>query len=570
MTNDTRRPCWWKIVGRRAGWSAAAALMLALPGLSSTLSFTTEASTGDYLPGYFSFDDQLVNANSSSNLSFTKQIFAPDGFHVAFMSGDASFGRLGAESFVATNGPDTIQAYIASMTMSYDDAITIHGASSGFLSFDVSLHADLSHTNGDGNIASGNFFILTESLDQSQVLTFAQECLSWVNTGQPGYCAAQLGPLAPLKSATSITPDGTGGANYQGQATIFIPFSLSSFDLHLSLSSTVFCHAVCSESSDLSHTALIGGVKILDSSMAVIPGAFLTSDSGYDYVTPPGASTSTVPEPGPLVLVAAAIGFLVLRRRVTWNKMMNRQILRFLCLTVVTVAARADDDSHGFTASLQNCTELIGLGPVSFASARALVPASYTLVPFNGAAGLVIRTARCESVRTGKSEPRPVTVAQVGIAVVPPDGTGEINNYELTYVTDDSRLADALNEAGVPAVLDRALAYEFSPDASGQGEVYSAVSPASGQAAWFLTGTADLPPPAGAPVVANWWFNTSRRMVKMATEIPSINYGAASFSLHTSRSSHLGQLIGGNTDAVFVFFNARGVFAAGGLTVSAR
>jgi hypothetical protein len=249
---------------------------------------------------------------------------------------------------------------------------------------------------------------------------------------------------------------------------------------------------------------------------------------------------------------------------------MNRQFLRVLYLTALALAARADDDGPGFGASLQNCTELIGLGPVSFAAARALVPASYTLVPFNGSAGLVVRAARCESVRVGNSEARSAVVAQVGIAVVPPDGTGDINNYQLLYATDNPQLAEALNEAGVPAALDRALAYEFAPDSGGHGEVYAAVSPTSAHAVWFLTGTADLPPPGGAPVVANWWFSGSRRVVKMATSIPSISYGAASFSLHTSRFSTLGQLIGGNTDANFVLFNARGVFGAGTLTVTTR
>jgi hypothetical protein len=32
----------------------------------------------------------------------------------------------------------------------------------------------------------------------------------------------------------------------------------------------------------------------------------------------------------------------------------------------------------------------------------------------------------------------------------------------------------------------------------------------------------------------------------------------------------LGQLIGGNTDSVFPFFNARGVFATGTLTVTSH
>ena len=242
----------------------------------------------------------------------------------------------------------------------------------------------------------------------------------------------------------------------------------------------------------------------------------------------------------------------------------------YLAATAAIAAVAQADESRGFSASLQNCTELIGFGPISFASARALVPADYTLVPFNGSAGLVVRAARCESVRFGNSQARPATVAQIGIAVVPPDGTGDINNYQLLYATDDAQLADALNEAGVPAALDRALAYEFSPDSGGHGEVYAAVSATDTQAAWFLTGVADLPPPGGSPVVANWWANGSQRTAKMSTSIPSIGYGAASFSLHTSKQSLVGHLIGGNTDSAFVFFNARGVFAAGTLLISVR
>jgi hypothetical protein len=57
-------------------------------------------------------------------------------------------------------------------------------------------------------------------------------------------------------------------------------------------------------------------------------------------------------------------------------------------------------------------------------------------------------------------------------------------------------------------------------------------------------------------------------MAKMSTAIASISYGAASFSLHTSGASLVGKLIGGNTFSAFVFFNARGVFTAGGLTLT--
>ena len=58
--------------------------------------------------------------------------------------------------------------------------------------------------------------------------------------------------------------------------------------------------------------------------------------------------------------------------------------------------------------------------------------------------------------------------------------------------------------------------------------------------------------------------------MKIATSIGAIGYGAANFALHTSKFSLPGRLIGGNTDASFVFFNARGVFAGGNLVVTVR
>jgi len=238
-------------------------------------------------------------------------------------------------------------------------------------------------------------------------------------------------------------------------------------------------------------------------------------------------------------------------------------------LSLLAPAAFADNGHHGFDATLTNCTELIGLGPVPFVTARALVPASYLLIPFNGSAGLVIRAARCEEVGIDKGAAQPAIVAQVGIAVVSPDGSGDINNYTLLYSTDNDRLAKELGQAGQPAVLDQNLRYEFSPDAFGNGEIYSAVSPAL-QPAWFLTGSAGTPPPGGVPTVANWWFDGSRGVVKVSTSIPSISYGPATFSLHTSKSSLLGSLIGGNTYGAFVFFNARGGFSGADLTVTVK
>jgi hypothetical protein len=244
-----------------------------------------------------------------------------------------------------------------------------------------------------------------------------------------------------------------------------------------------------------------------------------------------------------------------------------------LCLSMWVAVVKAEPGDHrGFTAELRNCTELIGFGPVPLATAAALVPSGYALVSIvPGTAGLVVRASSCTQFAVDGSAAKPVFVSQIGIATVPPDGTGNINNYQLLYLTNDDTLADALQSAGVLAQVDREFAYEFTPGANNQpGEVYVAVSP-PGLRAYFETGGASDPPPnSGAPVVANGWFNGSKGVVKISTSIPSIAYGAATLALHASKVSLPGSLIGGNTDANFAFFNARGLFSAGHLDVAVK
>jgi len=121
-------------------------------------------------------------------------------------------------------------------------------------------------------------------------------------------------------------------------------------------------------------------------------------------------------------------------------------------LTGFAMTLHADSSQRGFTVSLRDCTELIGLGPVEFAKARSVVPIRYSLVPFNGGAGLVVRASRCAVAGVDSSAEKPAIVAQVGIAIIPPDGTGDINNYTLLYATDHQQLAQALNHAGLPVV----------------------------------------------------------------------------------------------------------------------
>ena len=65
---------------------------------------------------------------------------------------------------------------------------------------------------------------------------------------------------------------------------------------------------------------------------------------------------------------------------------------------------------------------------------------------------VVIRTASCNDVSINGGPSRPAMVAQFGVSVsFLLISDADIDNYTLTYVTDDQELADRLNRAGVRA-----------------------------------------------------------------------------------------------------------------------
>jgi hypothetical protein len=166
--------------------------------------------------------------------------------------------------------------------------------------------------------------------------------------------------------------------------------------------------------------------------------------------------------------------------------------------------------SHDFTVRLENCSEFIGV----------------------------------------------TSVSQIGVVLVPPDGSGDINNYTLSYTTNSLRLAVKLELAGLPVTLDPDLVYEITPDPPGAaGELFSEVSPLASPS-WFLSGVMGDPTPGPTfPFVANWWYKARQGRLKMSSSIPLLNYGLGSVKAHWGNSSSFGT-------------NLRGVFANGTMTVS--
>jgi hypothetical protein len=79
----------------------------------------------------------------------------------------------------------------------------------------------------------------------------------------------------------------------------------------------------------------------------------------------------------------------------------------------------------------------------------------------------VVRATSCQGVAVGQSSAQPTELSQIGINLVAPDGTGDINNYTVIYVTNNDASAEHFQAAGLPAILDPQLTYEFTPDSSG-------------------------------------------------------------------------------------------------------
>jgi hypothetical protein len=221
------------------------------------------------------------------------------------------------------------------------------------------------------------------------------------------------------------------------------------------------------------------------------------------------------------------------------------------------------------------CTESVGITPVQYDKARALVPQRYELVTDVQGAKMVVRAAECQGIRVGKQPARPGRIAQVGLIIQSPDGTAtdpntSINNYTLSYSSDHPALVLALRSLGVPAAPSNHIRFEVSPTAADLNELYVAAVPDSGLSPiWFLHGAVKTPT-VPSPFLANWWVLDGRQEIKMATHLPLIFFDFTSdVSFTTSRVNPLGQLLLSNHVARFPV-SFRGAFEGGAMRVTRK
>ncbi len=181
---------------------------------------------------------------------------------------------------------------------------------------------------------------------------------------------------------------------------------------------------------------------------------------------------------------------------------------------------------------------------VATTSARDYVPDQFVLAgEGQPVTPLVVRTARCGGMSVAGQRPTVGEIVHIGAVVVPPDGTGNINNYTIFYYTNDLRLALRLLLAGVKAEYVPTIDYDYITS----NNSLRVRVPLPGLPRLEVSGTVNPSADPAGSFVANWWQAARGRFVKMSTSVPLIKIGGANLVLTTNQHGPLGQLIGGGS-----------------------
>jgi hypothetical protein len=227
----------------------------------------------------------------------------------------------------------------------------------------------------------------------------------------------------------------------------------------------------------------------------------------------------------------------------------------------------APDAASSFGVEFTDCSELASITTITVAKARSVVPASFTLARDVGGVPFVVRVAHCGAVSIDGSAADAATVAQLGVSIAPPDGTGDIDNYTAWYYTTSLRLALKLRLVGVPAQWVPRLGYDLVQNSANIGTL--SVDMTAGHPAFRVTAPVVEPAAATIAFQANWWIQSGTHRTKMSTPIPGLRFGSATATLTTHRDGRLGRLLEGSTET-FALLDSYNRFDQAHMTVAAN
>jgi hypothetical protein len=226
-------------------------------------------------------------------------------------------------------------------------------------------------------------------------------------------------------------------------------------------------------------------------------------------------------------------------------------------------ASGTPNGSADFPVEFTDCVESIGVTLVPTASVRTYVPHQFILAgEGQPVTPLVVRTSQCSNIAVAGHAPMPGSIVQIGAVIVPPDFTGDINNYTIWYSTSNAKLATQLRKVGVDAQLVPVIDYDYQ---SGNNSLTVRV-PVPFEPSLTLSGSVFPAPNAAGSFTANWWQQTKTGIVKMSTNVPVINIGSANLTL-TTEDDPLAQLLGGSSTG-FPIIQQFNTFAAANMLVN--
>lgn len=220
------------------------------------------------------------------------------------------------------------------------------------------------------------------------------------------------------------------------------------------------------------------------------------------------------------------------------------------------------------TAQFTDCVEFGGVGVVPLANIAGLVPAQYNAaIGPPGLAIAVAHLAKCENIRVAGGEGHPGIFGHFGVAVAPPAGSANRDNYLFAHVTDHVGLFLGLKLAGLESTyLNPRLSFEIT--GSGAGTTLAAAVQRPTDLAWSLAGPLPLPDPAQAPATnsINYWTSGDRTgNAALEYDIKGLRQALAPGVVLTAQGSELQAIIGG-TELTFPFFAAAESFTTTTLT----
>lgn len=221
-----------------------------------------------------------------------------------------------------------------------------------------------------------------------------------------------------------------------------------------------------------------------------------------------------------------------------------------------------------FKGRYKNCDEFAGVGFVPYANVAALVPSEFIVIEAQpGLAIAVAQTGSCDNIRVKGHNGGPGVFAQLGVAIVSPDGTGDSNFYQLMFATTNARLAVNLRRTGANARFTPHLSYELT-DNDTQLDVFV---PRPLPLAWSLNGPITPPDPESAPnpvTVFNYWSQSRHHgTVRQANEVNGIRLGQGEQVTLTAIGPALEAIIGSSTLS-FPLFSSPETFDVAKLTVT--